>query len=118
MWGRLMTFLSDSPPLTRPSWDGGRVLFEIVVGQDHIPCAISRGALEEISGVFCNKTATSLSCFMRARPRIEILALEKLRSRPDGVSGRITLWVDDLDFPPPGMQPAIMRAQAGALQTL
>ncbi len=108
-----MTLLSDSTLPARPSWDGGRVLFEIVVDGNRIPCAISRGALEEISGVFCNKTATGLSCFMLARPRIEVLALEKLRSRPAGVSGCINLWIDDLDFPSPDMEPEAVRLAGG-----
>jgi Protein of unknown function (DUF1488) len=104
-----MKFLSYSISSARPIWDGGRVLFEIIDDGNHIPCAISRGALEEISGVFCDKAASSLSCFVHARPRIEALALAKMQSRPDGVLGRVNLWVGDLDFLPPGIGPEAVR---------
>ena len=49
--------------------------------------------------------ADLLGCFANARGRIERLALEKLRARPDGVSGRLSLWADDVDFVPPGGAP-------------
>ncbi len=85
-----------------PRWDGSRVLFDITDGGNQVPCAISRMALEEIGEAPCGTTAELLGCFARARGRIEGFALDKLHSRPLGVSGRLSLWADDLDDLPPG----------------
>lgn len=52
-------------------------VFEVTDGNDQIPCAISRAALEEISERRCFKAADLLGCFAKARGRIERLALEK-----------------------------------------
>jgi hypothetical protein len=101
-----MTLFSWTASPSRPRWDGGRVLFEITDGNKQIQCAISRAALEEISERRCFGTADLLGCFANARGRIDRLALEKLRARPDGISGRLSLWTDDVDFLPPGGPPA------------
>jgi hypothetical protein len=100
-----MAFFSWMTSPSRARWDGSRVLFEITDGNEQIPCAISRQALEEISERRCSRAADLLGCFANARGRIERLALEKLRARPDGVSGRLSLWADDVDFVPPGGAP-------------
>jgi hypothetical protein len=86
---------------SRPRWDGSRVVFEINDGNERISCAISRAALEAISERRCFRSADLLGCFVNARVRIERLALEKLRARPDGISGRLSLWADDVEFGPP-----------------
>src|SRR5882757_5478677 len=80
-----MTLFSSTTSWTRPRWDGSRILFEITEGNGQVPCAISRAALEEISERRCFKAADLLGCFAKARGRIERLALEKLRARPDGI---------------------------------
>lgn len=95
---------TTSPPV--PRWDGSRVLFEIADGGSRVACAISRMALEDIGEKRLFKPADLLGCFAKARGRIEGLALEKLRARPDGVSGRLSLWADDVDEPPTGGVPA------------
>ena len=100
-----MTLFSRTTSPSRPRWDGTRVFFEIADGNEQIQCAISRAALEEISERRCFRAADLLGCFANARGRIERLALEKLRARPDGVSGRVNLWADDMDFVPPGGAP-------------
>jgi len=100
-----MTLFSSMTSPSRPRWDGSRILFEITDGNGQIPCAISRAALEEISERRCFSAADLLGCFANARGRIETLALEKLRARPDGISGRLSLWADDVDFVPPGGAP-------------
>ena len=102
-----MRLFSWTTSPSRPRWDGSRVLFEITDGNEQIQCAISRGALEEISERRCFRTADLLGCFTNARGRIERLALEKLRARPDGISGRLSLWADDVDLVPPGGSPAV-----------
>jgi hypothetical protein len=96
-----MTLFSCTTSHSRPRWDGSRILFDITDGNEQIPCAISWAALEQISERRCFKTADLLGCFANARGRIETLALEKLRARPDGISGRLSLWADDVDFVPP-----------------
>jgi Protein of unknown function (DUF1488) len=97
-----MTLFSCMTPPSRPRWDGGHIHFEITHGHEQILCAISRAALEEISEMGCFSAADFLRCFANARGRIERLALEKLRARPAGISGRLILWADDMDFLPPG----------------
>jgi Protein of unknown function (DUF1488) len=97
-----MTHLSCMTSPSRPRWDGSQIHFEITHDNEQIMCAISRAALEEISETRCVSAADLLRCFANARGRIEGLALEKLRARPAGIPGRLTLWADDMDFPPPG----------------
>ena len=100
-----MALFNSMTGSARPRWDGSRILFEITDGSDQIPCAISRAAIEAISERGCCRTADLLGCFANARARIEMLALEKLRARPEGISGRLSLWADDVDFVPPAGAP-------------
>ena len=100
-----MTRFSWMTTPSRPRWDGSRVIFEIYDGNERISCAISRAALEAISERRCFSSADLLGCFVNARVRIERLALEKLRARPDGISGRLSLWADDVEFGPPDGAP-------------
>jgi hypothetical protein len=109
-----MTFFSLITSRSRPRWDGSRVLFEIIDGDEHIPCAISRAALEEISERRCFGGADLLGCFANARGRID---LEKMRARPDGISGRLSLWADDVDFVPPDGAPAAAYQQIARHQS-
>jgi hypothetical protein len=59
-------------------------------------------ALEDLSETSCFGKADFLARFASARERIEKLALAKLRDRADGISGRLSLWVDDVKPLPPG----------------
>jgi hypothetical protein len=97
-----MTSLNCVSSTSEPYWDSGRILFEIFDGSGYVPCAISRLALEEIGEKSCFGKADLLACFASARERIEKLALAKLRARADGISGRLSLWADDVDPLPPG----------------
>jgi hypothetical protein len=106
-----MALFSWTTSPSRPRWDGSRILFEITAGNEKIRCAISRAALEEISERRCFRTADLLGCFAYARGRIERLALEELRARPDCISGRLSLWADDVDFVPVGVSPAAAYQQ-------
>ena len=90
----------DDHTITSP-WDGSRVVFEIDEGTERISCAISRAALEAISERRWFKSTDLLECFVDSRARIERLALEKLRARPEGIPGRLSLWADDVEFGPP-----------------
>jgi hypothetical protein len=47
-----------------------------------------------------------LKSFAKVRARIEELALEKFRMRPDGVTGRLSLWSDDVTDMPTDSVPA------------
>lgn len=96
-----MVLFNSTTSSSRPRWDGSRILFEITDGDEQVPCAISRAALEVISERRCYHAADLLGCFANARGRIEGRALEKLRARPVGVSGRLSLWADDVDLLPP-----------------
>ena len=84
-----------------PRWDGARVTFEIVEGGRVIACAISRSALQDLTGQRRFKPAELLVCFAATRPRIEAIARAKLRDRPDGIDGVLHIWSDDIDEPPP-----------------
>ena len=112
-----MTLFNWKKPPSGPHWDGSRILFEINDGNEQIPCAISRAALEQISERRCFKTADLLGCFIKARGRIETLALGKLRARPDGISGRLSLWADDVDFEPPNGPPVAAYQEVAWPQT-
>jgi hypothetical protein len=112
-----MTLFNWKTSPSRPHWDGSRILFDITDRNEQIPCAISRAALEQISERRCFKTADLLGCFAKARGRIETLALEKLRARPDGISGRLSLWADDVDFVPPCGPPVAAYQEVTRHQT-
>lgn len=112
-----MTVLCCTNSVTLPRWDGNCVLFEISVGGEPVRCAISRMALEAIDDLPCAKMADLLERFAKARTRIENLALDKLHARPAGVSGRLSLWADDLDDPSPGGVCVPGRLRAAWLQS-
>ena len=113
-----MELLPFITPSSRPYWDGSRILFEITAGNEQIPCAISRAALEEISETRCFRAADLLWCFANARGRIERLALEKLSVRPDGISGRLSLWADDMDRRPPDGDSTADHREAARCQSV
>ncbi len=81
-------------------WDGRRVLFEVVEQGESIPCAISLNALQDISTTRRFKPADLLACFAETRERIEAVALAKLRARPTGFEGVLTVWSGDFDDVP------------------
>lgn len=95
--------------MSLPYWDGTRVLFEMSEGGMQVPCAISRAALEAIDVVRCTERPDLLERFAQARLFIEALALDKLHARRPGVTGRLSLWADDLDDLPPGGESASGR---------
>lgn len=84
-----------------PRWDRNRVLFEIVEDGSAVPCAISKEALQDISDRRYAKPAELLACFASVRDRVERIAREKFRVRPDSVDGLVTIWSGDLDDPEP-----------------
>jgi hypothetical protein len=76
------------------------VLFAIDVLGQSIGCAISRAALEDVSGTRCYGSAASLARFASARAAIERLARQKYQSRGAGIYGRVILWSTDIDEAP------------------
>ena len=110
-----MAILGCVTSTSRPYWDGGRILFEIIDGDAYVPCAISRMALEEISEKRCFGKAELLACFASARERVEEFAFAKLRARADGISGRLSLWADDVNPLPHGGASVAMASGGGGI---
>lgn len=108
-----MTDSEPTPISSNPRWDGRRVLFEIADGGGNAPCTISVNALQDLSGQRRFKPADLLACFAGARPRIEAIALAKLRARNASTTGLLYIWSDDIDDPPPEDTPvAAEKAKA------
>jgi hypothetical protein len=95
-----MSDIQQNTSVSRPRWDGSRVLFEIEDAGQHISCAISRGALQDLSERRYFKSTELLRCFAEARGRIEAIARSKLRASPESASGVISIWADDVDEAP------------------
>lgn len=98
-----MDDVPQTPFVSRPRWDGSRVLFDIQHDGQLVACAISRGALQDMSEHRCFKAADLLKCFGEARTRIEEIAVAKFRADGEGVSGVINIWADDVDDQTPEM---------------
>lgn len=77
--------------------DGRRVLFEVEEAGVLVPCAISLGALQDISARRHFKTAEVLQSFTKAQPRIEAAARHKLRTRFHAPGALLNLWADDFE---------------------
>lgn len=100
-----MTEPKPKPIASKPRWDGRRILFEVADGDGSAPCTISVNALQDLSGQRRFKPADLLACFAGARPRIEAIALAKLRARNASATGLLYIWSDDIDDPPPADTP-------------
>lgn len=87
----------EKPTTAKPRWDGSRVLFEIAVDDQVVACAISRSALQDISGVRRFTPADLLRGFDDVRARIEEIAANKYRINPESVSGLVSIWTDDIE---------------------
>ncbi|MEO8714897.1 MAG: DUF1488 family protein [Acetobacteraceae bacterium] len=99
-----MNEIEQATSASRPRWDGSRILFEIEQDGQMIPCAISRGALQDLSEHRCFKTAELLKCFADGRSRIEAIARGKFRASGESVSGVISIWADDVEEPSPSAE--------------
>lgn len=96
--------------VTKPRWDGSRVLFEIEVAGTPVACAISRAALQELSGCHHIASGDLLRRFADGRDRIEEIATSIFAMRPESVTGTLHIWADDIDDPPSA--PAVARQAA------
>lgn len=86
------------------------MLFEMIVGDTSIACAISRGALQDLSERRSFKTEDLHKTFLKSLSRIEQMAQKKLQARSDSISGTLHIWADDLDDVPPSGTPAAGHA--------
>lgn len=91
---------TDDPSFSKARWQGERVIFEIDVDGEKIPCAMSRAALQDLSGSRQFKGPDLLRSFEQFRTRIEAIARRKLQQQPESALGTINLWAGDLDEPP------------------
>ena len=92
-----MTNSKPTIEVAKPRWDGSRVVFEIDVDGEAVPCAISRSALQDISGVRRFAPVDLLRGFSEVRGRIEEIAANKFRIRPESVTGFVSIWADDIE---------------------
>ncbi len=93
---------TPSPAARSPArWDGRQVLFDVQDQDRSYPCAISLSALQDLSEFRRFKPADLLKCFEAIRPRIEAIALGKLRARSADPTGLLHIWSDDLTDQPP-----------------
>lgn len=106
-----MNIVSRLRSVTKPRWDGSRVLFEIEVAGRPVACAISRAALQELSGCHYITSTDLLRRFANARARIEQIAVSIFAHRPESVTGTVHIWADDIDDPPSA--PAVALQAAG-----
>jgi Protein of unknown function (DUF1488) len=102
-----MNILRAAGSAFKPRWDGSRILFQIEISGNPIACAISRTALGQITGASCIAKGDLVRRFAEGRGRIEQIAAGIFAVRPDGATGTLNIWSDDIDDPPPG--PAIAR---------
>jgi Protein of unknown function (DUF1488) len=72
--GHFMNIIRRPPSVTKPRWDGSRILFEIEIAGRPVACAISRGALQELSGCHHIAFGDLLRRFADGRNRIEEIA--------------------------------------------
>ena len=89
----------DKTLSSQPRWDGSRLTFTINTEGKRIPCAISRSALQSLSGH--THLATSDLLVMDSRDKIEEIAARIFHITPEWVSGPVSIWADDIDSPPP-----------------
>ena len=91
----------DKTLTSQPRWDGSRLTFTINTEGKRIPCAISRSALQSLSGHTHVATRDLLDRFVGSRDRIEEIAARIFHVTPEWVSGPVNIWADDIDNPPP-----------------
>jgi hypothetical protein len=87
--------------ISQPRWDGNRVQFAIEAEGKLVQCAISRSALQELSGHPHLATRDLLRRFVDSRERVEEIATRIFYITPEWVSGPVSIWADDIGDPPP-----------------
>jgi hypothetical protein len=112
--GQFMMISNRPRSVKKPRWDGSRVLFEIEVAGTPVACAISRAALQELSGRRHIASTDLLRRFADGRERIEEIAASIFAIRPESVTGTLYIWADDIDDPPPAPAVACQTAEVRA----
>ena len=110
-----MKSLWEGSLVSQPRWDGNRVQFAIETEGKRIQCAISRSALQHLSGHPHLATSDLLRRFVDSRERVEEIAARIFHITPEWVSGPVSIWADDIDDPPPACAPTreIVRLMGG-----
>jgi hypothetical protein len=108
-----MDIMRKPPSTGKPRWDGSGMSFEIEIEGRPIACAISRGALQEISGSRHIASGDLLRRFASHRDQIEQIARKIFAGRPEGVAGTLHIWADDIDDPPSEPAVATQAAETG-----
>jgi hypothetical protein len=106
-----MHIVHDQQAAYRPRWDGNRITFQITDRDTHIDCAISRAALLDIAQRSYLPADGWMACFLKARDRIEAIALTKFLGRSQDAGGILNIWSEDID-PWPPIVPATASATA------
>ncbi len=106
-----MHLIEQARPASAPRLEGRRVVFEIEENGSWMPCAISEAAILDIAGQKHLRPSELLGVFLRARPRIELIARVKLRARSGHVRAILNIWSDDIE-PPPSTEPSAAMALA------
>lgn len=110
-----MTATGQKNSIPKPRWDGSRVMFEIELEGERIACAISRSALQDLSGVRRFAGPDLLKGFSDYQARIEAIAVGKVRERPESAEGIVNIWTDDIDdLAPPTQADRAAAARAGS----
>jgi hypothetical protein len=86
--------------VSQPWWDGSRVQFAMEADGKLIRCAISRSALQKVSGHPHLATRDLLRRFVDSRERVEEIATRIFHITPEWVSGPVSIWADDIDDSP------------------
>ncbi|MFZ4406397.1 MAG: DUF1488 family protein [Paracraurococcus sp.] len=92
-----MSKAPQAKPALRARVDGRRVLFEVDSEGTGVACAISLGALQDISGRRWLRPPDVLPCFAAAQERIETVARRKLAGRTAATGGLMNLFADDFE---------------------
>jgi hypothetical protein len=90
--------------VSQPRWDGSCVKFAIEAKGKLVRCAISRSALQKLSGHPHLAARDLLGRFVDSRERVEEIATRIFHITPEWVSGPVSIWADDIDDPPPAFE--------------
>ncbi len=106
-----MNIIRRPPSVGKPRWDGSGISFEMEIAGSPVSCAISRGALQEVSGCHHIASGDLLRRFTDSRDRIEEIARTIFATRPEGATGTLHIWADDIDDPPSAPAIALQTAE-------
>jgi Protein of unknown function (DUF1488) len=109
-----MSAVTEPRSARKPRWDGSSILFEMDIEGSLVSCAISRGALQEVSGCHYIANGDLLRRFAAGRDQIEKIASGIFAVRPVSVTGTLHIWSDDVSDPPSAPAVACVGTEAQA----